>query len=337
MTTGSRSGSWPVPANAFDDAVEFVEAICEIAHEPDHITALREALGRDGILDAVRDRHTPVLFEWLMTCFSYQGISDQVADSFQARHGGATWAEVSVGARIGSCPRLESYWTFEGCRFEKWSGGCGSPAHLHACPLPRLGLRNGRLNQTAYSLFLFIRDVAGGNLVAWFDARLSSLDGSPLVRRDVEEAVVAPLGYVYGVSNKVVSMTLATLFLAAGGGKPRWRDAGAELIAIDTLVHNLLHRSGILRALDADHAYGLACYRPNGCADLVERFATAIDCRRYGEDYPTRFPRLIQHALWRYCAGSEFGICNGNQIDDKQPCASDECSLWRRCQHLPIR
>jgi len=30
------------------------------------------------------------------------------------------------------------------------------------CPLPRHALRNGRLNQTVYSLFLFMRDVAGG-------------------------------------------------------------------------------------------------------------------------------------------------------------------------------
>jgi hypothetical protein len=34
-------------------------------------------------------------------------------------------------------------------------------------------LRNGRLNQTAYSLFLFIRDIADGDLVGWIDRQLA--------------------------------------------------------------------------------------------------------------------------------------------------------------------
>ena len=39
--------------------------------------------------------------------------------------------------------------------------------HLPTCPLPLHPLRNGRLNQTAYSLFLFCRDVAEGELTRW--------------------------------------------------------------------------------------------------------------------------------------------------------------------------
>jgi hypothetical protein len=36
------------------------------------------------------------------------------------------------------------------------------------------------------------------------------------------------------------------------------------MIAIDTLVHNFLHRTGILHRFGADHAYGSACYRRGG-------------------------------------------------------------------------
>ena len=36
----------------------------------------------------------------------------------------------------------------------------------------------GRLNQTAYGLFLFIRDLAGGDLVAWIDRQLATADDS---------------------------------------------------------------------------------------------------------------------------------------------------------------
>jgi hypothetical protein len=40
--------------------------------------------------------------------------------------------------------------------------------------LPNHWLRNGRLNQTAYALHLFIRDVAEGDLVGWIDLRLNT-------------------------------------------------------------------------------------------------------------------------------------------------------------------
>ena len=33
------------------------------------------------------------------------------------------------------------------------------------------------------------------------------------------------------------------------------------MIAIDTLVHNFLHRTGILPRFNANHVYGAACYR----------------------------------------------------------------------------
>jgi hypothetical protein len=48
------------------------------------------------------------------------------------------------------------------------------PDHFPACPLPTHDLRNGRLNQAAYSLFLFMRDVANGDLSA------GSTGGSPM-------------------------------------------------------------------------------------------------------------------------------------------------------------
>jgi hypothetical protein len=35
-------------------------------------------------------------------------------------------------------------------------------------------LRNGRLNQTAYCLYLFIRDIADGDLIGWIDQRLQA-------------------------------------------------------------------------------------------------------------------------------------------------------------------
>ena len=65
------------------------------------------------------------------------------------------------------------------------------------------------------------------------------------------------------------------------------------MIAVDTLVHNFLHRTGILHRFRAEHAYGVACYRPGGCADIIDTVAQQIDARQFN---PAAFPRSVQHA-----------------------------------------
>ncbi len=102
----------------------------------------------------------------------------------------------------------------------------------------------------------------------------------------MRQALLEPLGHVYGVSNKVLAMALAELLLGGDAKRPSWIEAGTVMIAIDTLVHNFLHRTGILRDLSAEHAYGSGCYAPNGCAAIIERIANKIDARRFNPGYP---------------------------------------------------
>src|SRR6185312_9524450 len=112
-----------------------------------------------GLDRAVTQGHTSPIFDWLVTIFSLQGISDRVAWGYMDKHGTTSWSEIKASYRdVPSCPKLRSYWHFEGCRYDKTSFTCSEPDHIDACPLPRPHLRNGRLNQTAYSLFLFVRD-----------------------------------------------------------------------------------------------------------------------------------------------------------------------------------
>jgi hypothetical protein len=103
------------------------------------------------------------------------------------------------------------------------------------------------------------------------------------------------------------------------------------MIAVDTLVHNFLHRTGILRRLDAKHAYGPACYRPGGCAEVIEAVALKIDARRLNRAFPKTFPRFVQNAIWRYCSQQCLNICNGNQIDDRARCENRDCDLYSIC------
>jgi hypothetical protein len=315
---------------AVNHATRLILRVCQLAGSTTIIDDARASLELEGVASAIRDRDTPVLFDWLVSVLSYQGISDQVAFDYMERHGRPTWHVIESDLRQGpSCPKLISYWHFHGCRYNKSRYTCAEPSHLARCPLPKHWLRNGRLNQTAYSLYLFSRDIAGGDLVGWIDRCLNAVakQSGPDRLARMRAALLNPLKEVYGVSDKVLMMALAQLFLGAPLARRRWREVGGSMIAVDTLVHNFLHRTGILHRFRADHAYGPACYQPGGCAEIIETVAAQIDARQFNRDFPRRFPRFVQQAIWRYCAQQGLDICNGNRIDNEKRCDNVQCAI----------
>ena len=321
-------------AAALDHATELILRVCELAGSASFVDNARRSLKDEGIAAAVRNHDTAALFDWLVASLSYQGIADQVAQDFMDRHGNATWAVIASDLRRQpTCPKLRSYWHFHDCRYNKTRYTCAEPAHLARCPLPNHWLRNGRLNQTAYALYLFIRDITAGDLVGWIDQRLRAAVryAGPDPLASMRAAVIDPLREVYGVSDKVLMMVLSTLFLGMPGHRRRWLEVGGSMIAIDTLVHNFLHRTGILHRFRADHPYGPGCYRTGGCADIIATVAQRIDATQFNSRFPRTFPRFVQHAIWRYCAQHGLAICNGNQIDDRQRCDNKGCELYSIC------
>jgi hypothetical protein len=132
-------------------------------------------------------------------------------------------------------------------------------------------------------------------------------------------------------------MALADLLLAGDPGRPRWVVAGARMVAIDTLVHGFLHRTGTLRRCRAEHAYEQACYAAGGCADVIEAVAAKIGAREFNPDFPGTFPRFVQHAIWRFCAAGVLDVCNGLRIDDQAPCRQRLCPTGPNCDRLPLR
>jgi hypothetical protein len=324
---------------ALDHAVQIIYRICCLAGAPELIDEIRAELRAERILTAIRRHDTAPLFDWLAAALSYQGISDQVATDYMAQHGRASWQRIEADmAASPTCPRLRSYWHFAGCRYDKISKTCAEPDHIEACPLSAHDLRNGRLNQTAYSLFLFIRDVANGDLVGWIDDRLASAAQPADKERPARLAasLIEPLRHVYGVSDKTLAMTLSCVLLAAPRGYYRWRQVGGSMIAIDTLVHNFLHRTGVLARFGADHPYGPGCYRARGCADMINVAAQQIDARAFNPDFPATFPRFVQHAIWRYCAQNGLAICNGNRIDDHKRCDNIYCQIRPFCDRVVL-
>ena len=190
----------------------------------------------------------------------------------------------------------------------------------------------------AYSLFLFIRDIADGDPVGWIDRQFQDADdpASPSRLAKLREALIGPLREVYGVSDKALTMSLSCILLAAPKRLHLWREVGASMIAIDTLVHNFLVRTGILARFKANHSYGAACYQPGGCADIIDAVAQRIDARQFNPGFPQPFPRFVQHAIWRYCAQSGLDVCNGNRIDDRQSCNNVYCQIHTNCDRIVL-
>jgi hypothetical protein len=326
-------------AAPLDHAVRVIYRVCCLAGSADLINKIRADLDAAGVRAAMRRRDTGPVFDWLIAALSYQGISDEIASDYMEQHGYVSWADINQNfARNASCPKLRSYWQFHGCGYSKLWRTCAEPDHISRCPLPTHDLRNGRLNQTAYALYLFIRDVAAGDLVGWLDHRLqaASSPAGPHRLARMREAIIGPLRQVHGVADKVLTMALSSLLLGAPARLQLWPEVGASMVAIDTLVHNFLHRTGILHRFGAAHAYGLACYRPGGCTDIIEMVAARIDARAFNPAFPPVFPRFVQHAIWRYCAQSGLDVCNGNRIDDRKSCSNVFCQIRNICDRIAL-
>jgi hypothetical protein len=335
MAMKRAAGKRPNPF-AIDYAIRLIHQVCCFAGSFD----LLEEFRNQDLNAAVERRDSTVLFDRLIYEFSFQGISDQIAANYMRRHGQATWRSVRKNlAKRPTCPKLQTYWHFHGCRYEKTSRTCAEPNHIDGCPLPSHRLRNGHLNQLAYSLYLFIRDVADGDLVGWIDDRLTEMADEPgrdrLTRAG--EALIEALGNVYGVSDKVLAMALSGILIGAADVRPKWLEVGVQLIAVDTLVHNFLARTGILQRLKASHPYGPGCYRPGGCADIIRLVASEIDARQFNGTFPKVFPRFVQLAIWRYCSQQGLDICNGNRVDDRHRCQNRHCRLYRLCDRVRLK
>jgi hypothetical protein len=176
-----------------------------------------------------------------------------------------------------------------------------------------------------------------GDLIGWIDRQLQTRDSLTGASGLAQTALINPLREIYGVSDKTLTMALASLLLGAPKGMKLWVEVGASMIAVDTLVHNFLHRTGILRRFKANHPYGAACYRPGSCAHIIRAVADRIDARQFNPAFPRTFPRFVQHAMWRYCTQGGLDICNGNRIDDARRCRNLDCPVRLMCDRIRLR
>jgi hypothetical protein len=303
---------------------------------------IANSLTRAGIQNAVARHDSRPIYEWLLSLLQLQGISDHAAFAFAEKNGMARWGDIEAAlASPPDCRRLRSYWHLTGCVYQKTARTCSEPHLLDRCPLPRHPLRNGRLNQAAYSLFLFIRDIADGDFVQWIDNRLQQADpgeDDPQRAAILRGSLLSPLENIYGVGRKLWSMSLADLLLAGDPNRERWTMTGASFVAVDSLVHAFLHRTGVLHRFNALHEIGPACYAPSGCASLIEDLAQRIDARAFNPAFRQSFqPRFIQHSIWAFCATGVLNICNSNRISDGARCQRRFCPVFSDCDRFSLR
>jgi hypothetical protein len=55
--------------------------------------------------------------------------------------------------------------------------------------------------------------------------------------------ISSPLRNVYAVSDKVLTMALSGILITGSKHYPAWLEVGVGMAAVDTLVHNYLHRT----------------------------------------------------------------------------------------------
>ena len=324
---------------AFDGCIRTVWPALLLAPR-DYLIEVCRRLDEAGVRQAVHDRDSEKLFDWIIRSLARQGISNHAAEVFLARNGSPTIEEISgLIATEARCPRLRCWWSFEGCGYRRSTGSCNTPHHRLGCPITLIPARKGALAEAAVGLWLFIRDVADGDLVDWIDRRLAAVDASLQgIRRlaSMRAALLEPLVEIPGTGPKVWSMIMSELLLGADPERSTWIEVGASFVAIDSLVHAFLHRTGVLRRLGADHNYGRGCYGPDGCARVIERLASAIDARKFDLTFPACFPRWVQFAIWYFCAADGWAICNANKIDDQVGCDQQFCPAFHSCDRLPI-
>ena len=298
----------------------------------DLITEAEWEMFDEGLGRAVERRDSKALFNWIMYPASYQGVSDRIAESYIEEYGNITFLQISRALnRKPRCRKLAGFEEFQGCGFVKGSETCNNPVMYSRCPLPRHPLRNGRLNIMAYSLYFFIRDICHNDLVGFID-RIAEQEKPA---RDRLDELVSELSRIYGMQGKIIHMVFSSFLLGLGPIKPAWKDLGYVSIAVDTLVHNFLHRTGLLRYYGMEHKFG-SCYGPKGCRAVIEDLAGRIDCTRFSDKNPAYFPRCVQMAIWRFCSEGGESICNGRMIDDSGPCENSDCPLFDMCDRIPL-
>lgn len=342
-------------ANSKADAARMLAELCQLMIGPGYLDEVAHEVSASGLTKALAKADAGFIYDQLMLSLSMQGISDDIATRYIIRHGNATRSEIraALARRRCACPKLAGFEAYTGCRYRKSANTCARPQHLRLCPVRKLPLRKGLLNVQAHSLHFFLRDICQDDVSLFIDEvidravvdartgpeRRYAADASieagvlpPDAVAAARQALLRQFGRVEGVSAKLANMVLADILL---GGRPkdmRWRMIGAAMCTVDVLVHKFLDRTGILKAFGLEHAYGPRCYRKNGCDGVIAELARVVPVQSIDPAYPDYFPRLLELAIWRFCAETQHGVCRTRIVGKGSLCNQRHiCPVAQSC------
>jgi hypothetical protein len=172
----------------------------------------------------------------------------------------------------------------------------------------------------------------------WIDAPLAAADHGQVAApvASMRDSVLAPLGNVFGIGDKLWSMILSEILLVGGPDRERWIVTGASMMTIDSVLRGFLSRTGALTRFGAAHPCGRACYDPNGGAELIEGVAARIDARQSNAVVPAASRGSLRSHLPFLCAGWDRNNCKGNRIDNRYARKQVFCPA-RSCDRVPFR
>jgi hypothetical protein len=89
-------------------AHRIIYAVCCLAGASSFVDDAHDNLVNEGVLGAIEGHNTPVLFDWMVRAFSFQGIADAVAADYMDRHGALTWSAIAADLDAGpACSKLQ--------------------------------------------------------------------------------------------------------------------------------------------------------------------------------------------------------------------------------------
>ena len=275
------------------------------------------------------------LYQYFLEAFLHSGGGDRSnLNYYHNQKYKPTFNRVKHALQAAQCPKLASFETFRGCGYRKTTNNCAEPAFLKSCPLPRFDMKRGPLNEMAFSLYFFLRDVCRRDFYTFVTQHFGEGELSGGAINERLQAFIGKVTTIANVGPKLAHMALAWLFLTRYSGWD-YRRVGEQMIAVDSLVHTFLHRTGILANYGADHAYGARCHADTGCLGVIHDLSRRIDCREFNPTLPANFPRFIQYHIWAYCGQGGENICNLNKCKPGKP--NPACVLRQQglCAELP--
>src|SRR5450756_3151543 len=103
--------SLAVRSDGYAYAHRIIYTVCCLAGAASFVDDARDNLVNEGVLGAIEGHNTPVLFDWMVRAFSFQGIADAIAADYMDKHGALTWGAIAADLDdCPACPKLQSYW-----------------------------------------------------------------------------------------------------------------------------------------------------------------------------------------------------------------------------------